>query len=224
MERLAETTPLAPEKILHNFNNEFKELKNEIAMPPETNGLHKIKVYRSNGPVPTPIAFNLDRMEQGFLEKDRSLELSELKAQVLEITSVQEEKFKSFRDSSEAAARKMVEEAQEKAALEILQSKEQARIAIESAQASASQASAQAQQLFEQVQTEFLRKQDMLEQQLKIMEKTLLPITQSEINDEESTLQHDAESSKEETLTENITEKLQSHSEEIPEEEDKQET
>ena len=225
MERLAETTPLAPEKILHSFNNEFKELKNEIAMPPETNGLHKIKVYRSNGPVPTPLAFNLDKMEQGFWEKERSFkELSELKAQVLEITSGQEEKLKSLRDSSEVSARKMVEEAQQKAAEEILQSKEQARSAIESAQASASQASAQAQQLFEQVQTEFLRKQDMLEQQLKIMEKTLLPITQSEINDEESTLQHDAESSKEETLTENITEKLQSHSEEIPEEEDKKET
>jgi len=183
MERLAETTPLAPEKILHSFNNEFKELKNEIAMPPETNGLHKIKVYRSNGPVPTPIAFNLDSMEQGFLGKDK---ISEIKAQVLEITSLQDEKLKSFRESSEAAARKMVEEAQQKAAEEILQSKEQARIAIETAQASASQATAQAQQLFEQVQTEFLRKQDMLEQQLKSMEKTLLPITQAQISEEQS--------------------------------------
>lgn len=54
MERLAETTPLASEQIVKDFNTQFEKLKDEIAMPPETNGLHKIKVYRSNGPVPTP--------------------------------------------------------------------------------------------------------------------------------------------------------------------------
>ena len=36
-------------------------MKDQIAMPPETNGLHKIKVYRSNGPVPTPkFSFDVD--------------------------------------------------------------------------------------------------------------------------------------------------------------------
>ena len=54
MERLAETTPLASEQIVKDFNFTFQNLKNEIAFPPETNGLHKIKVYRSNGPIPTP--------------------------------------------------------------------------------------------------------------------------------------------------------------------------
>jgi hypothetical protein len=181
MERLAETTPLAPEKILHSFNNEFKELKNEIAMPPETNGLHKIKVYRSNGPVPTPLAFNLDKMEQGFLEKERSFkELSELKAQVLEITSGQEEKLKSLRDSSEVSARKMVEEAQQKAAEEILQSKESARVALELAQASANQASTDAKILLEQMQAEFQRKQEILEQQLRSIEITVLAKVEEE--------------------------------------------
>ena len=177
MERLAETTPLAPEKILHSFNNEFKELKHEISMPPETNGLHKIKIYRSNGPIPTPVAFNLDKMEQGLFEKDtRGLE--ELRARVLEITLEQEQKLNSLRDSSEASARKMVEEAQQRAAEELLQSKELARLALESAQASAAQASAEAAKLLEQMQVEFLRKQEHLELQIKSMEKTLLPITQ----------------------------------------------
>lgn len=61
MERLAETTPLASERIVKDFNSHFEKLKDEIAMPPETNGLHKIKVYRSNGPVPTPkFSFDMD--------------------------------------------------------------------------------------------------------------------------------------------------------------------
>jgi hypothetical protein len=54
MERLAETTPLASEKIVKDFNATFHNLKDEISFPPETNGLHKIKVYRSSGPIPTP--------------------------------------------------------------------------------------------------------------------------------------------------------------------------
>ena len=54
MERLAETTPLASQKIVNSFNTEFKDLKDKISMPPETNGLHKFVVYRSHGPVPTP--------------------------------------------------------------------------------------------------------------------------------------------------------------------------
>jgi hypothetical protein len=61
MERLAETTPLASERIILEFNKQFDKLKESIAMPPETNGLHKIVVYRSNGPVPTPkFSFDVD--------------------------------------------------------------------------------------------------------------------------------------------------------------------
>jgi hypothetical protein len=61
MERLAETTPLASEKIISEFNKQFSTLKESIAMPPETNGLHKIVVYRSNGPIPTPkFSFDVD--------------------------------------------------------------------------------------------------------------------------------------------------------------------
>jgi hypothetical protein len=61
MERLAETTPLASDAILKDFNSKFSMMKDQIAMPPETNGLHKIKVYRSNGPVPTPkFSFDVD--------------------------------------------------------------------------------------------------------------------------------------------------------------------
>ena len=169
MERLAETTPLAPEKILDNFNREFKELKNEIAMPPETNGLHKIKVYRSNGPVPTPLAFH-NKIEHGLgFGKDQSHEeLSELKAKFSELTLSQEERLKSLRDSSEASTRRMVEEVQRKASEELLLSKEAARAAAAEA----------TRQVVEQMQTEFQRKQELLESQLKSMEKTLLPITQ----------------------------------------------
>lgn len=79
MERLAETTPLAPEQILNNFNREFAKLKDEISMPPETNGLHKIKVYRSNGPIPTPVAFSLDAMENGEVSSTVADRLSALK-------------------------------------------------------------------------------------------------------------------------------------------------
>jgi hypothetical protein len=65
MERLAETTPLASEQIITDFNKQFSTLKESIAMPPETNGLHKIVVYRSNGPIPTP-KFSFDVDEPNF--------------------------------------------------------------------------------------------------------------------------------------------------------------
>jgi len=45
MERLAETTPTPPDKILAEFNLRFKDEDKTIARPTETNGLHKIKVY-----------------------------------------------------------------------------------------------------------------------------------------------------------------------------------
>lgn len=45
MERLAETTPSAPDSILSDFNLKFKDEDKSIARPAETNGLHKIKIY-----------------------------------------------------------------------------------------------------------------------------------------------------------------------------------
>lgn len=45
MERLAETTPSSPEHILTQFNQKFKDYK-DVARPAETNGLHKIVIYR----------------------------------------------------------------------------------------------------------------------------------------------------------------------------------
>jgi len=44
MERLSETTPSAPKSIINQFNVEFKDVE-DIAMPSETNGLEKVKVY-----------------------------------------------------------------------------------------------------------------------------------------------------------------------------------
>jgi len=44
MERLSETTPSAPKSIINQFNAEFKDVE-DIAMPSETNGLEKVKVY-----------------------------------------------------------------------------------------------------------------------------------------------------------------------------------
>jgi hypothetical protein len=189
MERLAETTPLAPEKILENFNKEFKDLKNEIAMPPETNGLHKIKVYRSNGPVPTPIAFTLDKMEQGvsqawagtgFGSVGSTSDASQLKDLQTKITELS-----SLKDSSEATTRRLIEEAQRRASEELQQSKEASRIAVESAERlrrEALEASAlsseQAQKTMEKLQAQWTKKQEELELQLKSMEMTLLPITQ----------------------------------------------
>lgn len=46
MERLAETTPSAPPHILADFRKEFDDYK-DVTKPPETNGLARIKVFRS---------------------------------------------------------------------------------------------------------------------------------------------------------------------------------
>jgi len=54
MERMAETTPMCPEPILKEFNEKFKVNKDDIALPVETNGLHKIKIYRGQTHVETP--------------------------------------------------------------------------------------------------------------------------------------------------------------------------
>lgn len=48
MERLAETTPTPPTDILEQFNNRFKDEDKSISRPIETNGLHKIKIYRDS--------------------------------------------------------------------------------------------------------------------------------------------------------------------------------
>jgi hypothetical protein len=80
MERLAETTPLASEKIVNDFNKHFGKLKDEIAMPPETNGLHKIKVYRSNGPIPTP-KFSFDMKVPANVSDGKAAQLIADKAQ-----------------------------------------------------------------------------------------------------------------------------------------------
>ena len=50
MERLAETTPTAPDNILAEFNARFKDEDKSIARPTETNGLHKIKIYIKETP------------------------------------------------------------------------------------------------------------------------------------------------------------------------------
>jgi hypothetical protein len=82
MERLAETTPLASEKIISEFNKQFSTLKETIAMPPETNGLHKIVVYRSNGPEPTP-KFSFDMEVPQFTEPEEAASMIASKAQTL---------------------------------------------------------------------------------------------------------------------------------------------
>ena len=45
MERLAETTPSIPENIIYLFTSKFRDVEG-IAIPPETNGLEKIQVFR----------------------------------------------------------------------------------------------------------------------------------------------------------------------------------
>jgi hypothetical protein len=55
MERMAETTPMCPEDIIKDFNDKFKE-SDGVALPVETNGLHKISVFRGKTHVETPVA------------------------------------------------------------------------------------------------------------------------------------------------------------------------
>ena len=47
MERLAETTPSAPQSILDEFNSHFKTEDKSIARPIEVNGLQKIVIYKN---------------------------------------------------------------------------------------------------------------------------------------------------------------------------------
>lgn len=53
MERLAETAPLCPEGIIAEFNDKFKNCN--VTLPAETNGLHKITVFRGETHVKTPM-------------------------------------------------------------------------------------------------------------------------------------------------------------------------
>ena len=58
MERLAETTPSPPERVLNAFNEKFKEYK-DVAKPCEVNGLQKVLIYRQKSDqdqpsIPTP--------------------------------------------------------------------------------------------------------------------------------------------------------------------------
>lgn len=62
MERLAETTPLPPENLLHEFAVKFKEY--DVSKPAETNGLAKIMIYRKElNTTPLPSQTGLDRPE-----------------------------------------------------------------------------------------------------------------------------------------------------------------
>jgi len=54
MERMAETTPMCPEDIIKDFNEKFKDCDG-VALPVETNGLHKISIFRGRTHVETPI-------------------------------------------------------------------------------------------------------------------------------------------------------------------------
>ena len=57
MERLAETTPLPPEHLLHKFAEKFKD--EEVCKPAETNGLAKITVYRKELVTPREDSVNI---------------------------------------------------------------------------------------------------------------------------------------------------------------------
>ncbi len=151
MERLAETTPLAPDKILKRFKSEFKNLEESISMPAETNGLHKIKIYRSNGPIPTPLAFSLDSMEN--VEKshghhERHSEDKGINSKLFQLKLEQEENSR--------------------------------RVATE--------VHLQHTAAMEQLRKTFQEKQAQFEKQLKLMETTLLPITQAQFDGDEEAI------------------------------------
>jgi hypothetical protein len=55
MERLAETTPNCPQSIVNDFNKTFKDNEENVALPVEVNGIHKIHVFRESTHVLTPV-------------------------------------------------------------------------------------------------------------------------------------------------------------------------
>lgn len=190
MERLAETTPLAPTKILEAFNKEFKNLKEDIAMPPETNGLHKIKIYRSNGPVPTPNSFSLDKMEGGFPNSLTHTTLSDYDSKFSELKTSQDKKLEEIIAAQKETERQLAEQMTQRA-LEFQASKQaqshaeyQAQRAIALAEnvklnAAKEMEDARVMQtrLMDEMKKSFKNRQKELEKQIKSMETTLLPIT-----------------------------------------------
>jgi len=70
MERLAETTPMSPDKILTDFTQRFKEY--DVSKPAETNGLAKITIYRKELLTPTtePLKIVIPVVEE-TLPKDK---------------------------------------------------------------------------------------------------------------------------------------------------------
>jgi hypothetical protein len=54
MERLAETTPTPPQHILTDFTKRFKDYT-DVSKPAETNGLAKIRVFREEVRIPSPL-------------------------------------------------------------------------------------------------------------------------------------------------------------------------
>lgn len=70
-ERLAELAPLIPDVILRHFKNLFKDYKDKISFPAETNGLEEIDIYKEEV-VETVCE----------LERKRSLDKKELKEMI----------------------------------------------------------------------------------------------------------------------------------------------
>lgn len=70
MERLAETTPMSPDKILTDFTQRFKDY--DVSKPAETNGLAKITIYRKDllTPMTEPLKIVIPTVEE-TLPKDK---------------------------------------------------------------------------------------------------------------------------------------------------------
>lgn len=64
-DRLAEISPLVPDVIVKEFQNKFKHEK-EISKPEETNGLHKIDVYRDVDDDDTKTPFSRKRLSSNI--------------------------------------------------------------------------------------------------------------------------------------------------------------
>jgi hypothetical protein len=168
MERLAETTPLASSKILKSFNEEFKNIKEEISMPPETNGLHKIKVYRSNGPVPTPM-FTLDSMSE-----KSPLQLSSLDSKFSQLRSEQKDVTQRLTEAAEKST--LALQAAEEGRAAALRTADQIRLEAQRASEEQIRTSLKA---MEEMKQQFQLQQDELQRKLNGVEKSILPLTQS---------------------------------------------
>ena len=54
MERLAEITPSIPENIIADFNKKYEKYT-DVGLPAEVNGLSKIKIFRGQVKINTPV-------------------------------------------------------------------------------------------------------------------------------------------------------------------------